>query len=118
MDWSIVGNYIFGNVTPEFYFSFYLFAIIGMTFSMLVDFQRYKSKKKKANEKVNFNFKYWIKRNTVRMLTNIIAIFILIRFPENLKIATQLSMFIAFMAGTSIDALITIIKNIKIGSAE
>jgi len=107
---------LFNNIALEFYIAFYIFAFLGMTFSMLIDFQRLKARKKKSNQTVKFNFKYWLKKNTVRMLTNLIVIFILIRFPEKLKFAAELSMFIAFISGMSIDALIAIIKAIKLGN--
>jgi 6-pyruvoyl-tetrahydropterin synthase len=118
MDWNIVLWYLFNNIAPEFYFAFYIFSQLGMTFSMLIDFQRLKSRKKKSNEKIKFDFKYWIKKNTIRMLTNYIAIFIIIRFPEKLKIASELSMFIAFVSGMSIDVIISVIKTLKLGSQE
>jgi len=114
MEWSVFFYYLFNNISPEFYLAFYTFAIIGMSFSMLIDFQRLKSRKKKTNQKIKFDFTYWIKKNTVRMLTNIIAIFIIIRFPEKLRLASELSMFIAFVCGMSIDALIAIIKAVKL----
>lgn len=116
MNWNIVSQYILNGISLEFYLSFYIFALIGMTFTMLVHFQQMRTQKKKSNEEVKFNFIYWIKRNGVRFLTNLLAVFILIRFKDNLKISNDLSMFLGFVIGMSIDGLILLIRNIKIGT--
>jgi len=116
MDHTIIFQYIFGGISIEFYIAFYLFAILGMLFSMLIDFQRVKSIRKKSNKKTVFDFKYWVRNNFFRYLTNTIAIFVIIRFPKEIHLEENLNMFIAFLSGMSIDALIALIKNIKIGT--
>jgi C4-dicarboxylate transporter len=116
MDWKIVIGYLFNSIPFEFYVSFYIFAIIGMTFSMLVHFQQLKKKNKRIQKKIKFDFKYWLKNNVVRMLTNLIAIFIFIRFKDNLNVGIELSMFLAFVIGLSIDRAVLIIKNLKLGT--
>lgn len=70
------------------------------------------------NNKINNNFGYWIKNNSVRLLTNLLTIFIFIRFKDNIKVGIELSMFLAFVIGLSIDRAVLIIKNLKVASTE
>ena len=115
IDKQTIYQYIFGNSTLEFYISFYIFVVIGLILSMLLHLRGKKNRDAKQGKNFKFNIKYWLKDNFNRFVTNIIVVFILIRFYDELKEATnvqyELNMFLGFVAGTSLDRVIMFIRN-------
>lgn len=114
MNWELIKEYIFNGLSIEFYVCFYFFAIFGMIFSMLTHFQRMRKQKKNRSQKIKFNFWYWIKRNIIRFITNLMAIFIIVRFKKVFGVSLELNMFLGFIIGLSIDVIILSIKNFKL----
>lgn len=110
MNKELLKEYILGELTLEFVLAFYLFAIIGMLASMLLHYDRRRKKSKKSNIFVKFSSAYWVKDNIVRMLTNVIVIFIVIRFYNELPINIDLNMFLGLAVGMSIDLVIIFLR--------
>ena len=106
MNWQILLYNMFGGISPEFYLSFYIFALLGMFFMMLIEKQKNKKKIKKTN----------LKYKLIRFIVNIIAVFLYVRFNGELAISTELTMFVAFIVGITIDGIVLIISNLKFGS--
>jgi hypothetical protein len=118
MDWNLVLRYLFNGISAEFYLAFYIFAILGMTFSMLVHFQQVKKSNKRKQKETVFSFKYWFRNNIARLFGNLIAVFVFMRFHESMNIGVELTMFLGFIIGMSIDRVVLMIKNLRISSNE
>lgn len=97
-------SYVLGNLTFPFLVAFYLFALVGVIFSMLVHFKRSKTKS-------IFSIKYWIQDNIVRFFTSFFAIFIVARFLNDIIPGIELGMFAALVVGISLDQVIILIRN-------
>lgn len=110
MNWLIIKEYIFGTMTFEFVVSFYLYAVLGMSLTLLLHLGSAMTKSSRKKEKFIFKIKYWFRDNWVRVLTNLIVIFIIIRFYDSLNLQYQLDMFLGFVVGLSIDTIIIFIR--------
>ena len=73
MNWNLVIYNIFNGISLEFYISFYIFALIGMMFMVLVQNQNTKIRKNKHN----------IKHNITRFIVNLIGVFYLLDLMVN-----------------------------------
>ena len=104
MKQEIIG-YLLGDVSLGFLCAFFIFALGGVLFSMLLHFKR-KQKKKK----IPFNLSYWILDNIVRFFTSIIIIFLAVRFYNELPIQLELNMFLGFAIGVTLDQVIIYIR--------
>lgn len=102
---EIIG-YILGDVTPAFLVAFYIFSLFGVVLSMLFHYG-----KKRKKDKTKFSFKYWLADNFVRFLTSVFAIFIVVRFFDQLPIDMELNMFLAVVVGGSLDQVIILVRN-------
>ena len=111
MNWDIVLKHIFGSLQLEFVVAFYFFAIMGMTFTLLTHLVRKKVTSVKKKTTLKFSFGFWLKDNLVRMLTNIIVIFLILRFYDKLNIDKELDMFLGLIIGSSIDVIIIMVRN-------
>ena len=111
MNKETIFNYLFGTVTVEFLIAFYIFALIGVTLSMLFHYKKKQTRDKKVNNKKRFNKWFWVKDNIVRLFTSIICIFVMVRFYDELPIDYELNMFLGVLTGTGIDQLIIFIRN-------
>lgn len=110
MNWLIIKEYIFGTMTFEFVVSFYLYAVLGMSLTLLLHLGSAMTKSSRKKEKFIFKIKYWFRDNWIRVLTNLIVIFIIIRFYDSLSLQYQLDMFLGFVVGLSIDTIIIFIR--------
>jgi len=102
---------MFGGVAIEFLVAFYIFAGLGVFLSFLFHYGKKQLKDKKVNKAKTFSLGYWIKDYTVRLLTSIVVIFILVRFYKDFPISLELNMFLALCTGVSLDQVIVFIRN-------
>lgn len=110
MDLKLICEYICGGLTIEFVLAFYFYAFLGMFLTLLLHLSSAVSKHMKNAKPFRFKVKFWIKDNWVRILTNIITIFIIIRFYDSLHLQYKLDMFLGFMVGLTIDAIIIFVR--------
>ena len=110
MNWNIVYEYIFGSMTIEFVFGFYLFASLGIFLTHLIHLNQAKINARKKKIEFKFNTKFWIKDNWIRIVTNVLFIFVIIRFYDSLHFNYKLDMFLGFIVGLSIDSVIIFIR--------
>lgn len=103
-------DYLLGTVSVEFLVSFYIFSLIGVILSMLFHYGKKRSKESKLKSHT-FNFKFWLKDNLVRLFTDILCIFILVRFYDQFPIKYELNMFLGILTGMGLDQLIVLIRN-------
>ena len=96
-------GYLLGDLTPSFLIAFYLFALMGVFFSMVIHV------KKKA--KTKFSFKYWIHDNYSRFIASFMAIYFVARFIGEFLTGLELNMFAGLVVGISLDQVIIIIRN-------
>jgi hypothetical protein len=105
MKTEIINN-LLGTMSISFLISFYIFALFGVIFSMLVHF-----KKKAKSTPPSFSFKYWIQDNLARLFTSIMTIFLVARFAPELSIPFEVNMFLAVLVGVGLDRIIIAIRN-------
>lgn len=110
MNWTVFYNYIFGDMTLEFVLAFYLFSIMGMTLTLLIHLRDSINKATKAKKLFKFKWKFWFKDNYIRIITNLVMVFIIIRFYSSLHLQYQLDMFLGFVTGFSIDTIIIYLR--------
>ena len=111
MEKSEIIQYILGSTTLEFLISFYIFAVLGVAFSMLLHYKRKVIKDIKKQEYSSFSWKFWLSDNAVRVATSIITIFVVVRFYNELPIDYDLNMFLGLLVGMSLDTVIIFIRN-------
>lgn len=111
MDTEIFWQLMLGGVTVEFLAAFYIFAGIGTFLSFLFHYGKKKVRDVKVNKQKAFSVVYWLKDNTVRLLTSAICIFIVVRFYKDLPVSLELNMFLALCTGVSLDQVIVFIRN-------
>ena len=99
-------DYLLGDLTISFLIGFYIFALLGVIFSMLLHFGK---KHKKAP--VVFSWSYWLKDNAVRFFTSFISIFVVCRFFSELPINMELNMFLGLVVGVTLDQVVIMIRN-------
>jgi len=102
---EIIG-YLLGDMKLSFLLAFYIFALGGVLFSMLIHFKR-----KQKKNKTPFDFWFWLGDNVIRFFTSIISIFIAVRFYNELPIQLELNMFLGFVIGVTLDQVIIYIRN-------
>lgn len=107
-------DYILGGLDVTFMKAFYTFSGLGMLFSMLVHYDRKRRKNKKEKRKTTFKIKFWLKDNTIRLLTNLITIFIFLRFSVELKLDNSPTMFMGLMFGLGIDQLVIMLRKMTL----
>ncbi len=100
-------NYILGTLTIAYILAFYTFAIIGLLFTLTVD---YTQKKVRHKKRLRFKLIYWIRDNYKRIVANIIVVFVVLRFYEQIKPGSELNMWVGFITGATIDSVIIIIR--------
>ena len=100
-------KYITGTLTPAYILAFYTFALMGMIFTLTVDYAQKKARHKK---KLKFKIAFWLLDNGKRIIANIIVVFVVLRFYEQIKPGKELSMWIGFITGATIDSVIIIIR--------
>lgn len=110
MNWAVFYTYIFGDMTIEFVLAFYLFSILGMGLTMLIHLRDAYNKSAKAKRTFKFAWKFWFKDNYIRILTNLVIVFVIIRFYSSLHLQFKLDMFLGFATGFSIDTVIIFIR--------
>lgn len=111
MEQKTILEYILGDITVNFLLAFYAFSLLGVLLSMLLHYKKKEVKAKRVSEKPPFDWKFWLKDNTVRVLTSIICIFVLVRFYDELPIDYELNMFLGILVGVSLDQVIIFIRN-------
>ena len=100
MDKSIL-DYILGGLTINYVLAFYFFSIFGMLFTMTL---HYRHKRKKEAKK--FNLSYWLIDNWARIVGNLMAVFIVLRFTSELLPDMKLNMWLGLLVGLSIDLIV------------
>lgn len=118
--------YFFGDMSIGYVMSFYIYAIMGVLFSLGIQHQAKKFRKvprktsahsKNIKSAIGAQHKdtFWgtIKESMVRMFVNIVAIFVVMKFPDKLSITSADGMFLAFSSGFSIDLIVLIISKIQ-----
>lgn len=110
-DWSVFSAYLFGDLKLEFILAFYIFVGMGIILNLSVHLADKAYRKSKTVEGFKFKLKFWIKDNGIRVLSNLIAVFLLLRFYDILNIGYQLNMFLGVIVGSSLDLLIIFIRN-------
>lgn len=107
-------SYMFGELTYGFIVSFYLFALLGMTLNMLFHLKGKEKRVRNRGLSFQYNFWYWLKDNTVRGITNMILIFVFMRFyneyKDGLAVQLNLGMFLSFILGFGFDKAIVYIR--------
>jgi len=99
-------NNLLGTMSIGFLFSFYIFALFGQVFSMLIHL------KKKADKKLApLSFKYWLKDNLTRFFSGIMCIFLVARFAPEFSIPFEVNMFLAVLVGATLDRIIIFMRN-------
>jgi len=99
---EIVG-YLLGNLTLPFLIAFYIFALMGVIFSMFIHV------KKKA--KTKFSFKFWWHDNYARFFASFMSIYFVARFLNEFFTGLELNMFAGLVVGISLDQIIIVIRN-------
>lgn len=110
MNFDVIIKYLFGTMTAEFVVSFYLFALLGMGLTLLIHLNDAIRKSSKTSKRFKFRWKFWLKDNYIRIITNLIVIFVVIRFYDSLGLQYKLDMFLGFVAGFSIDGIIILLR--------
>ncbi len=100
-------EYILGTLTLAYVMAFYTFAGIGLLFTLTIDYGIKKVKKKKE---LRFKLMFWLRDNWKRIIASIIAVFIVVRFYDYLNPQTELSMWIGFVTGAGLDAVIILLR--------
>ena len=103
-------QYLLGDLTGAFMLAFYIFAIFGMVLSMLLHYGNKVKKNKRVDKSTGFSMGYWLKDNMVRAATNLCAVFVVMRFKDDLPLVKELSMFVGFLTGMSIDVVIIALR--------
>lgn len=111
---SEILKYIIGDTNLYFLVAFYFYVAFGALFSMLIHYKYkgYKDTKKNVKKKA-FDLKFWLKDNTVRLLTNLMCVFIVIVFKDKIPVLKdyELSTWLGLLTGCSLDGLIILIRN-------
>jgi hypothetical protein len=97
-------------MTAEFVVSFYLFALLGMGLTLLMHLSEAIGKSNKTSKRFKFKWRFWLKDNYIRIITNLIVIFVVLRFYDSLGLKYKLDMFLGFVAGFSIDGIIILLR--------
>jgi hypothetical protein len=120
-DTLAISNYILGDVSVNFLIAFYFYAIIGVVFNLLVHYT-YKQvrNKRKQNKYTKFSYKYWILDNYKRFLLNLLSIYLIVIFKDNIPILKDynLNMFLGFVTGMSLDTIVIILRKLNLGSLQ
>lgn len=95
---------LLGTNTIGFLVSFYLFALFGVLFSLVIHV-------KKKVSKTKFSWSYWFKDNLKRFLASIMVIFIVARFAPEMSLPFEANMFGAVILGTMLDRAIIYVRN-------
>lgn len=120
-DTLAISNYILGDVSVNFLIAFYFYAIIGVVFNLLVHYT-YKQvrNKRKQNKYTKFSYKYWILDNYKRFLLNLLSIYLIVIFKDNIPALKDynLNMFLGFVTGMSLDTIVIILRKLNLGSLQ
>ena len=101
MDKNIL-DYILGGLTLNYVIAFYFFSVFGMFFTMTLHYR----KKKKKKKSTTFKLRYWIKDNWARITGNLMAVFIVLRFTNEIAPNMKLDMWLGLVVGLSIDLIV------------
>lgn len=104
-------KYILGDLSLTFYAAFFTFVLIGIMASLLLHYGNKTRKQARVGKRNKFRFGYWLKDNTMRILTSIVCVFIFVRFYDVFKINYELNMFVGLLSGMFLDRLIIFIRN-------
>ena len=94
-------QYLLGDLTVNYVLAFYFFSIFGMLFTMTLHYRR-KTKKKEQE----FNVSFWLIDNWARIVGNLMAVFIVLRFASELAPNYELNMWLGLLVGLSIDMVV------------
>ena len=107
-------KYVIGDIDLYFLAAFYFYVLFGAIFSMLLhykykNFKRVKSDKKKEK----FNFLFWLKDNTIRLLTIVMVVFVVVVFKDNIPVLKnfELNTWLGLLLGCSMDGAIIFLRN-------
>jgi len=107
-------NDILGSLPFSTYLSAFFFAMLGLFLRHTIIVR--KSIKKSSDTPNKFDFKYWFANNFMTklsvVLTNIVVIFIALRFSVDL-FSVEVSMFFSFLLGLSIDLVFDKIRKLQ-----
>lgn len=107
-------KYIIGDTDFYFLAAFYFYVAFGALFSMLLHYKYKNFKRVKNNKnKEKFNFLFWLKDNTVRLLTTLMSVFVIVVFKDKIPIlkSFDLDMWLGLLIGCSLDGLIIFLRN-------
>ena len=99
-------NNLLGSNTIGFLISFYIFALFGVVFSLLVHLG---DKVKKT--RVKLSFAYWLRDNVIRFFTSVMVIFMVARFAPEMSLPFTVNMFGAIILGATLDQAIIFVRN-------
>ncbi len=97
---------LLGENTIGFFISFTIMATFGTIFSMLLHLGE-----KVKRTKVKVTFGYWLRDNTVRFLSSLMAILIVARFAPEFSLPFGANMFGALGIGLVLDQVIIFFRN-------
>lgn len=107
-------KYITGDIDLYFLVAFYFYVLFGAIFSMLIHYKYKNFKRVKNNKnKEKFNFLFWLKDNTVRLLTIIMVVFVIVVFKDNIPMLKnfELNTWLGLLLGCSMDGAIIFLRN-------
>lgn len=99
---------LIGSVDPQTFFASFLFALIGVALSLLL--QTTKRDVRSDNTPFAFSWKFLLKDNIRRIIAGILIIYVAIRFYPD-WFGEPMTDFLALGVGLAIDKVAEIIKN-------
>jgi hypothetical protein len=108
MDTLSLSQHIWGSLNPDMFFAALLFAMIGVTISLLMHAGT-RNKTSTSTAPPKFNFWFLLTDNWKRILLSFILIVVTIRFLKELT-GLNLNMFFALCIGVAWDKLSEFIK--------
>ncbi|MNS62031.1 hypothetical protein D3C72_950770 [compost metagenome] len=103
---------LMGTDKTDQFLGYIFFAFIGVLISLLEDTAT--RDVNKHNSPIRFSKSFWIQDNALRILLGILLIYVSIRF-STLITGFEISEFMAFCIGLSIDILFKKVKSVKLG---
>lgn len=102
--------HILGPGDPAFFIAGIIFAIGGIFLSMLID----SAKRDYSNPSTPdyFSWKFMLKDNLIRLIRNVLVIFVTIRFSREI-IGAEITMYLSFLIGLGLDKVIKFIINLR-----
>lgn len=108
---DVILKNVLGDLDVNFIIAFYIYVVFGLLFNMLIHYVRKQVKDKKVSRHKPFNFKLWIKDNTVRFLVPAMCVFLFIRFYGKFNINYELDMWLGLLVGMGLDNLVIFVRN-------